>query len=242
MRVHKLKITFLSIALASMTILNACSNSGDDHSEDNHIHEGVETRQETSASEPDSTSNSDITLQEDTDIQTDGSDEPEHDDHEHDGEDGIIRQADRHVHGDATLAIAQDGPVLTLELESPLYNLAGFEHAPQSDSERKMISEIESVLSRPEELFYFTEKAKCTAQPVPDPIHLVDDHDHDHDDAHRDLLITYIFDCEAPQHLSDMRTELFARFSYFTELETVYLGPSRQIQTQLNATNPKMEF
>ncbi|MEM9600321.1 MAG: DUF2796 domain-containing protein [Pseudomonadota bacterium] len=111
-----------------------------------------------------------------------------------------VRQADSHVHGAADLALALDGSGLTIELESPLYNLIGFEHAPETDAQRATVETAVATLSAPSALFRFNPEAGCVAVPA-DPVHLIidaahndeghhndaHDHEHDHDEhGHND--------------------------------------------------------
>ncbi|WP_298914351.1 DUF2796 domain-containing protein [uncultured Algimonas sp.] len=183
-----------------------------------------------------------------------------------------IRQADSHVHGLASLALALDGRNLAIELETPLHNLLGFEHAPETEAQHAAVREAQEILARPETLFRFDAEAGCTAQPAQrvdlfaqtghddadhdhdhDETHDADhehdtdhghhhddatdhdhedeadhDHDHDHEHAHRDALLSYQFVCERPDRLGMLELELFAAFEELTELDLVYLGPSRQ--------------
>lgn len=92
-----------------------------------------------------------------------------------------VRQADSHVHGGATLALALDGDTLSVEFETPLYNLIGFEHAPRTDEQTQAVTRAEAALAEPGSLFVFNPEAACTADAV-SPVHLFDDHDHGHDD------------------------------------------------------------
>jgi hypothetical protein len=105
-----------------------------------------------------------------------------------------VRSADSHVHGGATLSIVSENEVIQIELETPLYNLLGFEYEPKSDAERSLVSKAEAGLSEPQNLFRLNESAAC-AFDTPDSkislfyAHSDDDHDeekynHDHSDHH----------------------------------------------------------
>ena len=53
---------------------------------------------------------------------------------------------DAHVHGEAELNIVFEGPELLIELESPSFNLVGFEHEPKSLDQHKLVENtIESL-------------------------------------------------------------------------------------------------
>lgn len=55
---------------------------------------------------------------------------------------GETRQLGAHVHGAAKLSFAEEGGALYAELESPLYNLVGFEHAPQTAAQRTAYNDV----------------------------------------------------------------------------------------------------
>ena len=44
-----------------------------------------------------------------------------------------------HVHGVASLEVAIDGGTLTLQFETPLANLLGFEHAPRNEKQKQAV-------------------------------------------------------------------------------------------------------
>ena len=46
---------------------------------------------------------------------------------------------DAHVHGEAELNIVIEGRELLMELESPSFNLVGFEHEPQSLNQQDLV-------------------------------------------------------------------------------------------------------
>lgn len=100
-----------------------------------------------------------------------------------------VRSAEAHVHGDAKLALVLDGATLTAELESPLYNLVGFEHAAETDEQRAAINSAEAALNDPAALFAINSAANCVAYTRTLDVHLeADDHadEHAHDAAGHD--------------------------------------------------------
>ena len=108
-------------------------------------------------------------------------------------EETSVRSAEAHVHGNAKLALVLDGSTLTAELESPLYNLVGFEHAAETDEQRAAIETAEKVLQDPASVFVINDAANCVTDANALDVHLEadsshDDHSHedghDHDDDH----------------------------------------------------------
>lgn len=167
-----------------------------------------------------------------------------------------VRQADSHVHGDATLAIVLENTTLTIELDSPLYNLAGFEHAPETDEQKMILEDAETLLASPASLFLINTDAECKVDNDVVDVHLMDDEgedhgehshddhnehehddhdedaedgDHDAHDDHKDVLLTYTFTCDRPEKLATIGiANLFAGFPNMSEMDVVYLGTSSQ--------------
>jgi len=174
-----------------------------------------------------------------------------------------IRQVDAHVHGGASLAIAVDGNSVTAELETPLYNLLGFEHTPETAEQKEAVEKAEKKLGEPNALISFNAEAGCKAMPVKSKTELFDhdehheddhahhekddhdhhdeekDHDHDdHDDHedhsdHQDVIISYSFTCDAPQNLSRLKADVLTAFPLMDELDVVYLGTNSQASFEL---------
>ena len=96
------------------------------------------------------------------------------------------RSAESHTHGDASLAIVLDGSMLTVELDTPLYNVLGFEHKAETAAQKAALLKAETVLTRGGPLFVFNSEAGCSI--IRDTIsvelehHEDEDHEGDHDD------------------------------------------------------------
>ncbi len=186
----------------------------------------------------------------------------------------MVRSADAHVHGDASLSMALEGSTLTIEFDTPLYNLIGFEHVAETDDQKKAVEDAETHLNDPASLFSFGSEAGCVAQTDGLDIHLEhahydhgahgheaekDNHEHDHEEhegdhddthedhdhdevTHKDVLISYSFECASPDKLSPIRINLFERFVNLSELEVVYLGSNTQDLFSLTPTNTEINL
>jgi len=89
------------------------------------------------------------------------------------------------VHGSAALAIVLEGNALTIELDSPLYNLMGFERAPETDEQVAALEAAEAALSQPGELFTLNAEAGCTPPTEEMDVHVMEgDHHGEHHDDH----------------------------------------------------------
>ena len=71
-----------------------------------------------------------------------------------------------HVHGEATLTVAIDGQAVTLDFDSPLDNLVGFEHAPRTDKQKQAMADMAARLGEAGKLFVLDAAAGCEAAGV----------------------------------------------------------------------------
>ena len=179
-----------------------------------------------------------------------------------DSEVSEVRHAASHQHGDANLAIVLEDKTLTLELETPLFNLTGFEHTPESEEEIAAVEAAEAKLNQPETLFLMKKQAECERADNDLEIHLGEDehdehedtdeahHDDEHEDEHddeeeahhEDALITYTFECAAPEKLSEIDIALLQAFPNMTELEVAYLGPNSQSVFTIDQRNTSIRL
>ena len=157
------------------------------------------------------------------------------------------RSADSHSHGGAVLSVAAENNSIVMELETPLYNLLGFEYAPKTPEEKARVSEVEAHLSRPENLMSFNAEAGCVYDKPVRSVALFDAHsDHEHEDDHgsdhKDVILEYGLQCKSIGKLRKLEVSLFEEFPFFKELELVYLGPSHQMSTELSSSRPTADL
>ena len=158
-----------------------------------------------------------------------------------------------HQHGVAILEVAVDGGTLRLRLESPLNNLAGFEHAPKNDAQKKTIRAMADKLNRPVTLFAPSPQAKCVpistriesqvlspallqvAAGNPPAAGKEKAPGHQHEDGHGELIADYEFRCAQPQHLSALEVKLFDAFPNLKQLDAQVAGPRGQKAARLTS-------
>ena len=188
-----------------------------------------------------------------------------HDDHHEDADthseaaSSEIRSAEAHIHGDAELAVVVDADVVTIELETPLYNLLGFEHHPKTAAQKAKVEMAEGQLQKGEELFVFNAEAKCNlisdsmTLELFDEEHEDDEHDehdeHDDDehhdeqeDSHKDVLLQYQYRCTKPSSLENVSVNLFEFFEDMSDIDVTYLGPSTQKHVNMTRKNMQMDL
>ena len=151
-----------------------------------------------------------------------------------------------------------EGRKLTAELETPLYNILGFEHEPETDAQTEMVESVQKKLVNGSALFKFNQDAGCISiatsatlslfeEEHTDENHHNDDEHHDdehHDDeeSHKDVVLTYNFICQNPTALNTLSVEMLNNFPLMTELDVIYLGPRSQSSYEVSASNIEIKL
>ncbi len=98
-----------------------------------------------------------------------------------------MRQAKAHEHGAATLNVALEQQQLLIELESPAFNIVGFEHRPNNAEQENAVHNAEAKLRDAGQMFSLPSDAGCQLAEVDVKWSLDEDHDaHDEHDEHDD--------------------------------------------------------
>lgn len=104
-----------------------------------------------------------------------------------------------HEHGVARLDVAAQPGLVTIHLETPLDNLAGFERAPKNAAERQRLDTVLARLKAADTLFRFDPASQCRAgTPALSSavLKLGDVDPKDAADGHADLDADYTFACK----------------------------------------------
>lgn len=141
-----------------------------------------------------------------------------------------------HVHGQARLDVAIDGPLLTLAFEAPLDSLVGFEHRPRSPAQRQAAEAAIARLRDTAALWQPDAAAQCSAtettldidalQPSATPAAAVAA-------EHAEAAGRYVFRCVAPAQLKAVTQNLFDAFPRLQRLDVQVAGPGGQVKQTL---------
>ncbi len=96
---------------------------------------------------------------------------------------------DAHVHGEAEMNIVLEGGDLLMELESPSFNLVGFEHEPKSLNQRKLVKNTIESLKDFKRIASISPEADCKlidASILTTMKGLGDGHKEHHEDEHHE--------------------------------------------------------
>jgi hypothetical protein len=141
-----------------------------------------------------------------------------------------------HVHGAATLGIVIETGRVTVQLETPLDGLLGFERAPRTDAERRRVDAAVTTLRGADALVRFTPAAGCTSASVElssaalglgqsDPGEVAS--------GHADLDGTFVFRCADTARLTEVDVGLFNAFAGMNRLQVEVATARGQFKREL---------
>jgi hypothetical protein len=148
-----------------------------------------------------------------------------------------VRERDTHEHGSASLIIAMEGESFAIELESPLENIVGFEHAPKSAKEEAQLDQAIKTLTDGANLYIPPKEAKCTlvTTDVPPPTYEENEgekhKDEEDKESHAEIIATYNFTCAAPANLKSIDIRLFTAFKGFEKIGVAFIGKKQSSAT-----------
>lgn len=125
-----------------------------------------------------------------------------------------LRADTAHQHGAARLDVVLDGGSLRIEMQSPLDNLVGFEHAPRNEHQRAALAGMETALRDAQRLFRPDAEARCRARgtEIEHPYASGATPATGLQAGHAEARARWTFDCERPQSLRRLEVLLFDAF------------------------------
>lgn len=145
-------------------------------------------------------------------------------------------QQHAHVHGVARLGVAVQDKTLTIQLESPLDSLIGFEHRPSTPAQQSAVAALQAKMRAPQSLFSFDVAAGCVLassqaesaifQPLAAGAA---------SDEHADLDASFEFQCARPEHLKQLRVGLFAAYPRLKRLDVDVATDKGQFKRELQS-------
>ena len=181
------------------------------------------------------------------------------------------RQLDAHNHGFGELNVAIEGQTVVLELNSPAFNIVGFEHPPETNKDKATIKDAVSVLNDGSKLFLFPITAGCRLASVNIGSSLIngqhsahedhdsdhkdakhEDHDSDHKDAkhedhkdrdiHSEFQANYKFKCDVIKKVNTIRIMIFKHFPNTSQLDVKTILPNGQSAMKLTPASTLLSF
>ncbi|MDX1414433.1 MAG: DUF2796 domain-containing protein [Candidatus Promineifilaceae bacterium] len=170
-------------------------------------------------------------------------DEDHDGDHEHEeqGEAEEHREHGAHEHGAAIMTIAWSGNELAIDLETPAYNVVGFEYAPTSAEEIALLDESVAALEVGD-LLQLSPEAECTVSSAvvkTDLKEAAHEEDGGAAETHSDIDIAYAVQCQNPDDLESLDANgLFVRFPNFEVLQVQWISDTQQSASELTPDDP----
>ena len=175
---------------------------------------------------------------------------------------------DAHVHGEAELNIVFEGRELLMELESPSFNLVGFEHEPKSLDQHKLVENTIESLKDFRRIASISSDADCklidaststTMKGLGDghkehhedehhedehheDEHHEDEHQHSAKEIHSEFSATYSLRCDKPENLKSIQLEIFSTFKLMEEIAVQMIIQGKQGFAELNPDNPNLKL
>jgi hypothetical protein len=146
-----------------------------------------------------------------------------------------MAQTRAHVHGQLKLDIAIDGPTVVIEMESPLENFVGFEHAPKTEAEKKMASDVVAQLRAADQLFKIDPAANCKLGPVTlrSAALGLGKAETGAEEGHADLDGTFAFNCTKAPETKFIELGLFGAFKGLRQIDAQIATPDGQFKRTL---------
>ena len=167
----------------------------------------------------------------------------EHAVHQHDEENEEKHEHGVHEHGRATLTVAWSKNDLAIDLQTPAYNILGFEYAPSTTEEKKRVIECIETL-KTEGLIEASAEAKCAiiATDVQTGFGAGNTSEEEKTN-HSDFDVFYTVKCQNPDALKTIDTGgLFAAFSNLTTLQVQWISDRGQSAQTLTPKHPILSF
>ena len=137
-----------------------------------------------------------------------------------------------HVHGSATVLLAQDGNRLTLEFDSPLDNLLGFEHAPRTDKQKQAARALLDLMQKPDTLLKLNADADCQLVSVKVNAPVLQATATGKDE-HANLHAEYEYTCTKVAALKSLQLSLFDAFPAIHKVDAQVAGARGQVAATL---------
>jgi len=175
---------------------------------------------------------------------------------------------DAHEHGSARLLVVREQGELTIEFESPAYNLLGFEHVPTSNEQIAEKDRVLTILNDPQNIIGLPDDAGCnntsmdvewSAEEHDDHAgHKDDDDDHaghkdddhaghkDHDDhagegeTHSEFHLTYVYKCG--DHVESITLKAFEHFPALEKVSAEFVHDEGQGGASLDPNSPTLDL
>ena len=163
-----------------------------------------------------------------------------------------------HVHDAARLEVAVEENGFQIDFDSPLDNLLGFEHAPNTDQQRQVVKDMVARLQQADQLFVVPAAAKCQLESVKLnapalPAELLGNEtgaastesaseEHKEGDEHAGLETVIVFRCINPSALKSLDIQIFKAFPNLHKLDAAVVTAKGQTGAKLSPKDNRLSW
>lgn len=149
-----------------------------------------------------------------------------------------------HVHGLLKLDVAIDGATLTVAIDSPLDNIVGFERAPRTDAEKKVVEQAVTQLRTAGALFKIDPAAGCKVAQIDLDAPVIGLGDAKTGDAagHADLEGTFTFRCADAAKARFIDLALFDAFRTVRRVDAQIASPQGQFLRTVTRPSDRLRW
>ncbi|KPZ62850.1 DUF2796 domain-containing protein [Pseudoalteromonas sp. P1-7a] len=152
---------------------------------------------------------------------------------------GFSANAQKHVHGEGELLIAQQGNVLQMQFIIPAADALGFEHQVASSTDKNAIDVLAQQLKNSSHAIDI--KGLCILQSTENSLaHSHDEHADLHSHDHHNVEATYNFNCKTP--VRGFTVTLFKLMPSLNALNVQWISNTGQGSTEATRNNPVISW
>ena len=166
------------------------------------------------------------------------------------------RELGAHEHGHGRLNIAVEGKRVTMELEAPGADIAGFEHEASTSEQKAVVERAKATLADGLSIFKLPVAAGCKLADAKVATHTEEEDEHGADKSkseaagkekgeeehHSEFRAAYVIDCAAPEKLTGIDFGYFEVFPGARELDINLVTPKGQYHYEVTRDQPRLQF
>lgn len=152
---------------------------------------------------------------------------------------GFSAHAQKHVHGEGELLIAQEGSVLQMQFIIPAADALGFEHQAANSADKNAIDVLAQQLKISSHAIDI--KGQCILQSTENSLaHSHDEHAELHSHDHHNVEATYNFNCKTP--VRGFSVTLFKLMPSLNALNVQWISNTGQGSAEVTRNNPVISW
>ena len=150
------------------------------------------------------------------------------------------RELSAHVHGHGGLNIAIEGNRIALSLEVPGFDIVGFEHVAESDTDKAAIEAAFQTLEDPSNLFALKGAGNCEVVEV--SVELLNEDDQGDGASHSEFHADFLMNCSNMGALASIELPYFTQFPNAEELDIQLITENGSALIEVTPESPVLDI